>query len=123
MASNSFGARLKEIRISTGKTLRDFCLENKFDPGNYSRLERGVLPPPQRRELLEKYLRALGVRPGSDDWLELFDLASAATGQIPPDLQEDEALLAKLPALFRTLRGNAVAADQLDELIDLIRKT
>ena len=58
--------------------MRDFCLRHGFDPGNYSRLERGLFPPPQREELLERYANAVGLVRGSDDWLEFFDTAAAS---------------------------------------------
>ena len=101
--------------------MRDFCLENGIDPGNYSRLERGMFPPPQKEELLERYAVALGLARGSDEWIEFFDTAAACRGQLPRDLCEDE-LLEKLPVLFRTLRGSPVPSGDLDELIKKIRK-
>jgi len=102
--------------------MRDFCLRHGFDPGNYSRLERGLFPPPQREELLERYANAVGLVRGSDDWLEFFDTAAASRGELPPDLMDDDALLKKLPALFRTLRGNQLSPKLLDELIEKIRR-
>jgi transcriptional regulator with XRE-family HTH domain len=122
MSTQVFGQLLKSLRQRTGKTMRDFCLENKFDPGNYSRLERGMYPPPQREELLEKYAIALGLARGSDEWIEFFDTAAACRGEVPKDLLADKELLQKLPVLFRTLRGSPVAADQLQELIEKIRR-
>jgi len=67
---SKFAAMLKRIRLEQGLTLREFCLKNGFDPGNYSRLERGLFPPPESHELLERYAFALGLKPGSDQWLE-----------------------------------------------------
>ncbi len=120
--SNAFGDFIKRARINKGETLRDFCAKYGFDPGNYSRMERGLFQPPQREELLEKYALALGVKRRSDEWIEFFDLAAAANGQLPKDLLTDEEMLDKLPVLFRTLRGAKVPADKLDELINKVRK-
>jgi transcriptional regulator with XRE-family HTH domain len=122
MRSNAFGQLLKALRQRSGITMRDFCLRHGFDPGNYSRLERGIFPPPQREELLERYAKAFGLVRGSDDWLEFFDTAAAARGELPPDLMDDDALLRKLPALFRTLRGNRLSPKLMDELIEKIRR-
>lgn len=119
--ANAFGDLLKIRRRMLGKTLRDFCLENGFDPGNYSKLERGRFPPPQKTELLEKYATALGLRRQSEEWLEFFDLAAATRGELPKDLLGDDELIAKLPALFRTLRGSQVSSEKLDELIEKVR--
>lgn len=116
-----FGKLLKKLRIEKGLTLREFCQAHGFDPGNYSRLERGLFAPPHKEELLEKYATALGLKRGSDEWLEFFDLAAASRGEIPKDLLSDEELLEKLPALFRTLRGSALSPDDLDRLIEKMR--
>jgi len=119
----SFGKLLKKLRMAKGLTLREFCQAHGLDPGNYSRLERGLFPPPQKEELLEKYAIALGLQRGSDDWLEFFDSAAASRGEIPKDLLSDEELLEKLPVLFRTLRGAAIPADKLDDLIKKVRRS
>ncbi|NLE39450.1 MAG: helix-turn-helix transcriptional regulator [Pirellulaceae bacterium] len=121
--ASKFSTKLKELRVSKGRTLREFCLENKIDPGNYSKLERGHFPPPESHDLLEKYAMALGLKPGSDDWLELFDLAAAERGRIPEDLMSDEKIVDKLPVLFRTMRGTPLSGEQLDELIEHVRRS
>lgn len=118
-----FGEFFKKRRIALRKTLRQFCRDNGLDAGNISRLERGLLQPPQGRETLEAYAKLLKLKKGSDDWFAFFDLAAAATGRIPQELLDDEDVFDKLPILFRTLRGQKVPDDQLDELIRAIRKT
>ena len=117
-----FGDFFKVRRMALRKTLRQFCQDNGLDPGNISRLERGLLPPPQGREVLEAYAKRLKLKKGSDEWYEFFDLAAAETGRIPPEILEDAELVDKLPILFRTLRGQKVPDDQLDELVRKIRK-
>ena len=120
--TSRFGAFFKEHRVALGKTLRKFCQENGLDPGNISRLERGLLPAPQSREILESYAAHLQLKKGSDQWYEFFDLAAAETGRIPPEILENEELMEKLPILFRTLRGQKVPDEQLDELVRKIRR-
>lgn len=120
--SKKFGALLKRLRLNQGRSLREFCLQNDLDPGNYSRLERGLFPPPQRRELLEKYAKALGLGAGSDDWMEFFDVAAAERGTIPADLMSDEEVVDKLPVVFRTMRAKQVSPDLLDELVERIKR-
>jgi len=122
MSRNTFGAMLKRLRIKRKLTLREFCQQHGFDPGNYSRLERGVFDPPQDRQKLEQYATALGISPGDDDWLEFFDTAAASRGEIPQDLLSDEEVVKKLPVLFRTLRAKPVSPEMLDELVDRIRR-
>jgi transcriptional regulator with XRE-family HTH domain len=118
----TFGEFFREQRIALGVTLREFCRRNGLDPGNISRLERGVLPPPQGRETLEHYAKLLKLKKGSDDWYNFFDLAAAENGRIPPEILEDKEVLEKLPILFRTLRGQKVPDEQLDELVRKLRK-
>ena len=117
-----FGNYFKELRIKRRMTLRRFCEEFGFDPGNISKLERGLLPPPQSRGKLEQYAQALGLKKGTSAWYEFFDLAAASRGQIPQEILKDDKLVAKLPVLFRTLRGERVPEEKLDELIEVIKK-
>jgi transcriptional regulator with XRE-family HTH domain len=123
MATNAFGKLLKQFRQRTGLTLREFCQKHGLDAGNFSRLERGRFPAPQKPELLERYAGALGLQRGSDEWILLLDTAAASRGEIPKDLLGDDELLEKLPALFRTLRGNALDPDKLDDFIERARRT
>jgi|TARA_B100000315_G_scaffold23163_1_gene20025 transcriptional regulator with XRE-family HTH domain len=116
-----FGKFFKERRIVLEKTLRQFCFENELDPGNISKLERGLLPPPQSREKLEEYAKLLKIKKGSDEWYTFFDLAAAETGRIPDDLMEEKKIEDKLPIFFRTLRGQKVPNEKLDELIKKLR--
>jgi hypothetical protein len=48
-------------------------------------------------------------------------IAAARAGTLPEDLKE-EAVLKRLPVLFRTLRGKKVSEDQLDRLVDRLRR-
>ena len=121
--SNAFGLKLKELRLKRKLTLREFCQSSGIDPGNYSRLERGVFPPPQKEELLERYASALGLSRGSAEWLEFFDLAAVARGEIPRDLLTDEEVTNKLPIIFRTLRGSPIPPEKMDALVEKIRRS
>jgi len=123
MTHRTFGEFFKACRIKAGVTLRAFSQNHGFDPGNISRLERGRLAPPHSQEKLARYAEALGLAPDSDDWVEFHDLAAAQTGRIPRDILSDEEVVTKLPAVFRTLRTQKVDSDQLDELVERIRRT
>ncbi len=118
----TFGEFFKQKRIGLRKTLRQFCAANKLDPGNISKLERGLMPPPQGSDKLEEYAGYFNIKKGTDDWYKFFDLAHIESGRIPEDLLEDEAVAVKLPILFRTLRGKKISEKKLDELVQLIRK-
>jgi len=116
-----FGEYFKASRIAIKKTLRQFCIGNGLDPGNISKLERSLLPPPQSREKLEEYAGYLKIKKGSDGWYTFFDLAAAETGKIPDDIMAKEKIEDKLPILFRTLRGQKVSDENLEKLIKILR--
>jgi len=118
----TFGEFFKEKRISLKKTLRQFCMENGLDPGNISKLERGLMPPPQGSDKLEEYAKYLHIKKGTDDWYKFFDLAAVEAGRIPDELLNDANIAASLPILFRTLRGKKISEKKLDELVEMIRK-
>ena len=124
MPDNLFGSFFAEIRRKRLKvSLREFCERNDFDPGNVSKLERGKLPPPQGKDVLERYARALELEEESDDWYRFFDLAAATRGEIPAELMEDDEVVQHLPVFFRSLRGQRVSEEQLRKLLELIRKS
>lgn len=116
-----FGEIFKELRLATGLTLREFSSKHKLDAGNLSKLERGLLKPPQNREKLEEYARALHVKEGSDEWYQFFDTAAADAGVIPDEVMADAEVVDKLPLLFRSLRGQRISEEKIKELIRVIR--
>ena len=118
----TFGDFFKEKRIGLKKTLRQFCMENGLDPGNISKLERGLMAPPQGSDKLEEYAKYLHIKKGTDDWYTFFDLAAVEAGRIPEELLNNAKIAASLPILFRTLRGKKISEKKLDELVEMIRK-
>ena len=119
-ATGQFGDFFKEKRRALGLSLREFCRQHAFDPGNMSKLERGVLPPPESRDKLKQYADVLGIREGSDDWLTFFDLAAMARGEIPDALLQDERIVRALPIMFRRLRREELTDEQLERLVELL---
>ncbi len=104
-AQKTFGTFFRGNRQAIGLTLREFCRRNGFDPGNVSRIERGLTPPPQTSQGLESYAKALRLEAGTDAWNTFYELAAAETGKIPNELLDNERS-AKLPKLLRGLRGS-----------------
>ncbi len=122
MSSNVFGQFLKKKRIELELTLRQFCLENNLDPGNISKIERGILPPPTNPGKLGQYAKSLKIKEGSNDWHELVDLAYASSGRIPEEILSNKDLVSKLPLVFRTLRGQKLTEDQLKKLKEKLKE-
>jgi len=119
---NAFGEFFKEKRLALGLALREFCRENAFDWGNLSKIERGRMSPPKSLKALAEYAKALKIEEGSEDWRTFFDLAAISAGIIPDAIMSDEALVAKLPLVFRTIRGKKLTDGQLRDLAEAIRK-
>ena len=101
-------------------SLRAFCETAGADPGNISRLERRTIPPPQDREILSRYAKALNLKEGSDEWYLFFDLAAADRGLIPQDIMDDDKLVSMLPAVFRTLRGQKPTQTEMRKVVEKI---
>ena len=123
VSERRFGDFFKAKRMDLEKTLRTFAMENGLDPGNLSKLERGILPPPQNRGKLEEYAGLLNLKEGTDDWYTFFDLAAAESGRIPDDILSDQRVMERLPLFFRSIRGNNITDEQFQKLIELIKKS
>ncbi len=119
----TFGGFMEALRQKKRLTLRAFCKQTGFDPGNISRIERGLMPPPKNRETLKRYAITLGLREGSADWQTFFDLAATAQGVIPADLLSDKELVKNLPLFFRTLRGQKPTPEEMEKIAEKIRKS
>jgi transcriptional regulator with XRE-family HTH domain len=118
----AFGRYLRELRLARGVSLRDYCLRIQADPSNYSKLERGLLDPPSEPCRLEQMAEALGLPPTGPEARELARLAALSRGMVPPAVLMDRELAGKLPVFFRTIEGEPVGEDQLNEVITMIRK-
>jgi transcriptional regulator with XRE-family HTH domain len=93
------------LRQGARLTLREFCRRAGTDPANINRMERGLVPPPKDRDILERYATALRLRDGTDDWYTFLGLAAVAQGTVPADTMADAGLVSALPLFFRALRG------------------
>lgn len=118
----NFGEFFKSKRIEKDLTLREFCEKFEFDPGNISKLERGVLPAPLGEDKLKKYAKALGIKLGTDDYVEFFDLAAASAKNFSVKNITNEDLLKRLPVLFRTLDKKDLTEDRLNRIIEIIKE-
>lgn len=118
----TFGEFVKDRRIKSRQTLRAFCERHGYDPGNHSKLERGILNPPDSDEFMTKLAKALNVQRETNDWFDFYNYAAVARKEIPQELLDDAEVVEKLPVLFRTLQGEPIPADKMDDLIDFIRR-
>ena len=117
----TFGELIKKSRLQNRITLREFCRLSGIDPSNWSKIERGMLPPPKSKMMLEEIAKILKVKKNSDDWYTLMDLA--AITHIPRELLSNQSIVEKLPVFFRTLRGQKPTEEELENLIKVIRES
>ena len=88
---STFGSYLRRLRLAKGHNLRDFCRRYAYDPGNWSKVERDLLPAPSDYTALRQLADALGLADPLPQRAALFDLAALQQGRIPADLLEDGA--------------------------------
>jgi len=116
-----FGEFIKSLRLERDIGLREFCRRLSFDASNWSKIERGVLAPPQDKDKLDKIAKVLNVEKGEDLYNELMDKASIDAGIIPKDILSDQETLNSLPMFFRTVRSEKPTPEELEKLIKKIR--
>jgi transcriptional regulator with XRE-family HTH domain len=114
----SFANFVRGKRVAAGLTLREFCRLVRFDASNWSKIERGLLTPPQSKNVLDEIASVLKIKEESQDYKELLDLAALST--IPEELLESE-IIEQLPVFFRTVRGEKPTEEELKTLINKIR--
>ena len=99
----NFGELIKQLRADRQLTLRQCCVGLGVDPSNWSKLERGLLPPPKHRDILERWAGFFDL--AEEQKREFLDLAALGRGELPADLAADGRALAALPGFFQALRG------------------
>ena len=118
---SSFGRFIKELRGKKGVSLREFCRLAGLDPSNWSKVERGFLPPPRSGKVLADIAGALLVEKGTEDWNRMFDLA--AIGHVPQDLLGSETGEERIAVFFRAGRlEKPPTAKQVKEIIETFKK-
>ena len=114
----SFATFIKEKRISAHLTLREFCRLIGFDASNWSKIERGLATPPQSRSMLDLISDVLNIKKGSEDYLQMLDLA--ALSSVSTELIDSD-ILEQLPVFFRTVRGDNPSNEELNQLVQKIK--
>ena len=118
--TNMFTETVKSLRLQKRLTLRDFCQQVGLDPSNWSKVERGVNPPPSDVGLLERLAAFFGL--AGTEKLAFLDAAALQRREIPPDVADNAILQRALPAFFRAARGHELTEAELKSLAEDIRK-
>lgn len=122
MRSPIFGELFKQLRQKKGYTLRSYCRTFIKDPGNISKMERGLLPPPTNNAELRSMALSLGLKESTEDWNNFFTVAAVSVGRIPNEILSDAEVLPHLPILLRTITGQKISEDKLKQLVEIIKK-
>ncbi len=117
-----FGESIKEARLMKDIGLREFCRLLSIDASNWSKVERGLLSPPQDEKKLKQIAKILEIDTKSEQFSELKDMASVGSGIIPKDILSDKEVVDSLPMFFRTVRSEKPSTEELRRLIDKIKK-
>lgn len=115
-----FNETVKSLRLQKRLTLRDFCATVGLDPSNWSKVERGINPPPGDIGLLERLAGFFGLT-GAEK-LAFIDAAALQRREIPADVADNAILQKALPAFFRAARGHELSEQELDRLAEDIKK-
>ena len=115
-----FGDYLKSRRLERDLTLRDFCRSAGEDPSNWSKVERGILPPPTDEARLTNIAGILGIE--GDSLREFIDKAITAAGSLPKFVMTNEVLLDQLPAFLRTMDNIKPTEEDFRKIIDLLQR-
>ncbi len=117
-----FGDFVRNRRTELGFTLRDFCQTFGYDPSNWSKVERGKLPPSDDQHILDVWAEQLNIKKGTDNWQLFSDLAFQDRGKIPPDILENELYTDALLHFYKTLREQKPAQEDLDRFVEILGK-
>lgn len=115
-----FADTVKTLRLQKRVTLRDFCNQVGLDASNWSKVERGINPPPGDVGVLERLADFFGLS-GSEK-LSFLDEAALQRREIPSDVADNVILQRSLPAFFRAARGHELTEAELTNLAQDIRK-
>ena len=119
-ASALFGKHLKALRKASGKAARIVALEAGMQPSNYSRLEYGVINPPQTKQKLDRLASAVGVF-GSTEMSQFYDLAAAANKSVPLDLADIISKDDAIPLMLRIIGNKKLSKQEVHEILKLVR--
>ncbi|MEI7732386.1 MAG: helix-turn-helix transcriptional regulator [Verrucomicrobiota bacterium] len=115
-----FNETVKALRIQKRLTLRDFCEKVRVDPSNWSKVERGVNPPPGDIVFLERLAEFFGLAGAKK--ADFMDEAALQRRELPPDLADNVILQRALPAFFRAVRGHELNEQEINNLAEDIRR-
>jgi transcriptional regulator with XRE-family HTH domain len=120
--SMMFGDFIKDRRLARDLSLREFARRIGEDPSNWSKVERGILPPPKDSKKLNEIAEVLEIKEKTEDWHKLEDYASVDSAIIPSYIMNNEEALAALPAFFRTIGSLKPSREEIATLLKKLKE-
>jgi transcriptional regulator with XRE-family HTH domain len=117
-----FGDFVRARRTELGFTLRDFCSTFGYDPSNWSKIERGKLPPSDDQHILDVWAEQLNIKKGTNNWQLFSDLAFQDRGKIPTDILGNDVYADALLQFYKILRERQPTHEDIDTLVDILGK-
>lgn len=111
---------VREKRLASKLSLRQFAYNKGLDAAYISRLENGLAAAPRDSDKLAGLATALGIQEESKEWVEFFDAAALSHNSIPEDLADNPVVPRLLPALYRTIRAEKLTEGDISKLEKLI---
>jgi len=115
-----FGEYLKLLRSEKEISLRTLAKMLEMDAGNLSKLERGIIKPPQNEDIINKISNVLNLN--KDQKKRLIDLASSSNGDYPMDIKESLSENTAIPILLRTISNKRLTDAEIMELTKKINE-
>ncbi len=116
---HAFGELVTARRAELRLTLRDCAIRSGMTPGNLSKIERGLLAPPQNG-VLSRLIEALELK-GDNERQRLLDVATVQRGRIPAHADQHADVAASMPLLRRILNVRQLDETAVARLLEMIR--
>ena len=114
-----FGDFINNQLMDKNMSLRALSRATGIDVSNLSKMERGIIYPPQKAETLQKIADGLCLT--DDEKKNLFGLASLVNGKFPDDLKEIKKNKT-IPLLLRAIDNKKLTDEQIEKLIQVVEK-
>ncbi len=115
-----FGFLLNKVRTENNLSIREVCKMVNYDPSNWSKIERGLISPPSDEGTLKSWAKEMKIQ--KENIHDFIDSAQIAQGIIPDDILDRAEMLELMPAFFRTVRNKKPSKEEIDRLVNLIKK-
>lgn len=122
--SVEFGDFIRNHRKARSITGRSAAHNADMLPSNFSKIEHGILNPPQDPTKLKKLAVAVGIdlEIDTEAAAKFFDLAAKANESTPVDIAEIISRDEAVPLLLRTIGNKRLTKSEIDQIVSIVLK-